>query len=220
MTSSLYNPSAFHESNPATLLAFIRRYPFASLVTSGSQPICVSHVPILAHRGPDGKLFGHLARANAHWQVFDGRQALAIFHGPDSYISPAWYVSAPMVPTWNYAVVHVTGTISKVIEPERVIAILQATANAFEADRPEPWRPADVPSEYLGQLSKSVVGFEIEVAAVEGKFKLSQNLTAADQAGAIAGLLREPRHGRAELARAMAEACGHDGTTQPPHSKL
>lgn len=115
MNSNLYTPSAFHNSDLATLLAFVRRYPFATLVTSDADGASVSHVPVLIRADPALTIYGHRARANAHWHQFDCRRARVIFHGPDSYISPSWYSSKEMVPTWNYAVVHASGAIAGLI---------------------------------------------------------------------------------------------------------
>ncbi len=194
----MYIPASFAETRPQVLREIIRTYPFATLISTApdGQP-SVSHLPLLLDmsRGSSGLLIGHLARANPHATELAtvGPLVLAIFHGPHAYVSPTWYETKPAVPTWNYAVVHVRGRVNVFRESGRVREILDVTVRAFELDD-SPWQMSDLPAAYLQSMSAGVVAFEIEIGSVEGKFKLSQNRSAIDQAGVVEAL----SHGDAE----------------------
>lgn len=219
----LYNPQAFASADATSAVALMERYPFASLCTVEDGRCAMTHVPTLVRQGPL-VIYGHLARANAHWRSFDGRRALCVFRGPDSYISPAWYSSPEMVPTWNYAVVHASGPITAIEDPTVIERFLYAAAEQYEAGRIEPWRLASIAEEYRTTLARGIVAFELRVEQLEGKFKLSQNLSSEDRCGAIHGLLGEPRDQRIELAHMMmADAGSSEGepisTDSPPYQK-
>ena len=173
---TLYIPPHFRADDPDELFAFIGRHAFGTLVTSGPTGLAVSHIPFLAGRDTGRiRLRAHLARANEHWKALEGASALmAIFHGPHAYVSPGWYANHPSVPTWNYAVVHAHGRARLMDEGELHELVLELS-NAYEAGRPKPWRAGDLPADYASAMLKNIVGFEVEVERLEGKYKLSQN---------------------------------------------
>lgn len=185
----MYIPEQFRESDLATLHAFMRQHSFATLVSHGADSLIATHLPLLLDpaRGPNGTLVGHLARANPHGAVLaECGEALVIFHGPHAYVSPRWYATPIAVPTWNYAVVHAYGRPRIVDGGQPLRDILLRTVATFEADFDYAWEPP--PGDYVDKLARQVVGFEIEVARLEGKMKLSQNRPAADRQGTIEGL--------------------------------
>jgi transcriptional regulator len=200
---TLYVPAHFRVDDPQALFAFIERNAFGTLVTAGPAGLDVSHIPFLPERDEPGRvrLLGHVARANGHWQALEGAQHLrVIFEGPHGYVSPGWYQNHPAVPTWNYAVVHASGR-ARLLDEAELHDLLIRLSNVYEAGRKAPWRAADLPPAYVSEMLKAIVGFEIEVELLEGKFKLSQNrpaeiprVIAALEAGgetALAGLMRD-----------------------------
>lgn len=199
---TLYVPDLFRLDDGERLLDFIGRHGFATLVSSGAAGLHVSHVPLVAERDASGKvrLLGHVARANPQWQALEqASQVLAIFHGPHAYVSPAWYEQHPAVPTWNYAVVHAHGT-ARLMEEAELHELLVTLSSQYESHRPRPWKMSELPAAYVCGMLASIVGFEIEVRRLEGKFKLSQNrpgeigrvIDALDsEEPALAALMRE-----------------------------
>lgn len=182
----MFIPSSFRISDRDTLLAFIERYGFATLVSTDPNGVpFATHLPLLLDRSSD-LLLGHIARANPQWEMFGGRESLAIFHGPHAYVSPSWYTAAPAVPTWNYATVHVYG-IPRVIDAERTADVVDRLVSKYEKHRPNPWL-GDMPDDYRRRMLAGIVGFEMPLTRIEGKFKLGQNRSAEDRAGTVAGL--------------------------------
>ena len=174
---SLYVPAHFRVDDPEALYEFVARNAFGTLVSSGPSGLDISHIPFLPERDADGavRLLGHVARATAQWQALEGASHLvAIFQGPHGYVSPSWYRDHPSVPTWNYAVVHAHGKARLMDEPELHDLVVRLS-NTYEAGRPAPWRATGLPASYVDTLLKAIVGFEITVQRLEGKFKLSQN---------------------------------------------
>ncbi len=181
----IYTPAHFREGRPEILCDFIARHGFATLMTVGTSGTAVSHVPLLhdPSGGPQGRLLGHLARANPQLRdLAEGREALAIFHGPHAYVSPRWYHTTLAVPTWNYAVVHVRGAARAIDDAAGLREIVGRLSARYEAAAAAPWRIDDQPETYLGGMLRGIGGFEIVIAAIEGKFKLSQNRSTEDQA--------------------------------------
>lgn len=199
---TLYVPDHFRLDDGARLFEFIGRHGFATLVSSGAAGLHVSHVPLVAERDASGKvrLLGHVARANPQWQALEqASQVLAIFHGPHAYVSPGWYEQHPAVPTWNYAVVHAHGT-ARLMDEAELHELLITLSSQYESHRPRPWKMSALPADFVSALLKAIVGFEIEVERLEGKFKLSQNrpgevgrvIDALDaEEPALAALMRE-----------------------------
>jgi transcriptional regulator len=152
-----------------------------------------------------------MARANAHWESLESAaEVLAIFGGPHAYVSPSWYAHHPSVPTWNYAVVHARGK-ARIVEPEALPALLARLTRKYEEGRPAPWRMEDLPADFTPRLLAAIVGFEIAVERLEGKFKLSQNRRPADLEGVIAALEGEGQGALAALMREHAD--------RPPESR-
>lgn len=178
----MHIPSAFEETRRETLFDLIEANPFAPLVgVAGGAPVA-THLPFLLDRaaGPGGTLYAHMARANPHWRAFDGTaEALAVFSGPHAYVSPRWYAPGNAVPTWNYAVVHAWGTPRIVDDLAAVRRQQEALVAAFEG--PEGWRMDGQPAAYLDAMLEAIVAFEIPLARLEGKFKLSQNRPEGDR---------------------------------------
>lgn len=192
----MYRPGAFVEDDPARLAALIGARPLASLVVHGAGGLVAAHAPLMAEQDGNGRiaaLVGHLARANPFWSaVGDGAEALAIFAGPDAYVSPSMYASkrehGRVVPTWNYARIEARGRLTIETDPERVRPYFERLTRALEAGRPEPWSVDDAPEPYIGKLQHALVGLRIEVSDIRGALKLSQNRSEADHAGVLAGL--------------------------------
>jgi transcriptional regulator len=201
----MYLPRSFHEENLPALHQAIGEARLAVLITSGPQGITASHLPMLLDPTPlpNGRLLGHLARANPQWRDYDGKgEALAIFSGPEAYISPAWYATkkatGKVVPTWNYVAVHAYGRLAFFDDAERLRSLVSRLTQRHESRRPAPWSIDDAPKDYIAAQLKAIVGFEMTIERLEGKWKLGQNRPAEDRAGSIAGLKEEG--GPAELA--------------------
>jgi transcriptional regulator len=188
--SMVYLPPHFTEARPDVLIAHIEHYEFGLLVSHGPAGLVTSHIPFLVARERDElHLHGHLARANP--QVADlarGGEVLAIFTGPHAYVSPDWYLSGPAVPTWNYADVHAYGAIRLIEDESWLRRFLERLAKRHEAGRDPPWRMADEPARYMAGMIRGIVGFDIAVTRLEGKYKLSQNRPAANRPRTIAAL--------------------------------
>ncbi len=201
----MYLPEHFREDHPERVAALIEDHPFGTLVTTHDGLPYVSHLPFLfePHSGPQGKLFCHLARANPQWQqLAQGQTVLAVFQGPHAYVSPAWYAS-PGVPTWNYAVAHLYGAVRRIEEAAEIAAIVERLAATHEAKYTQPWQ-SEFSEDQRAQLPRMIIGLEIEVAEIQGKFKLSQNRSITDQQRVIAQLQRSTSPLEAELAALMA----------------
>jgi transcriptional regulator len=200
----MYVPGSFKIDDQSQIEAFVRRYDFATLVSSAGPELVATHLPLVLRRGPAGLvLVGHVARANSHRQMMDGRvEALAIFTGPHGFISPTWYATGPAVPTWNYAVVHAYGKPRVVPAGDFARGVLGELVLRYETG-PEAWRLEDQPSDFAEQMLAAIVAFEMPVDRLEAKFKLGQNRSAEDRAGTIAGLTRESSPEAASLAALM-----------------
>lgn len=198
----MYVPEFFSPPDEDALVALVRFYPFGTLVTGDLQ---ASHIPFLLQgESDDLMLCGHVAKANPHWQVFDGASpALAIFQGPDGYISPSWGDCSKLVPTWNYMIVHARGVPQVVEGRADKVRLLHQMTEAHEASQPAPWAMGDLDAQKLEQLLEALVVFRMPVTSLEGKWKLSQNREPADKAAFIEAV--EAR-GDAELAAAMKQA--------------
>jgi len=186
----IYLPDVFHETDLDALHALIESYSFATLISPDSIEPMITHLPLLLDRGrgAHGTLIGHVARTNPHWRTLQERpDATAIFHGPHAYVSPSWYGVHPSVPTWNYAVVHATGRARLMHEPQALEHITTRLVETFENPRPEPWR-AELPQDFHQRMLGSIVGFEIEIAQLSGKFKLSQNRSLDDRRRVVTAL--------------------------------
>jgi transcriptional regulator len=187
----MYIPTAFREDDQERLAAFIRAYSFGIVVSNHADRLIASHLPFLldGSRGPQGTLVGHMARGNPQWRSFaDGSEVLVMFQGPHAYISPSWYETRLSVPTWNYVAVHAYGTPRLVESREELRGILKATVASYEADFERPWDLEQLPDDYVTGMMEAIVGFEISISRLEGKFKLNQNRSEVDRSGVVAGL--------------------------------
>ena len=190
----VYLPPLFTESDQEVLVAHIERHDFGALISHGAAGLIASQIPFLVERR-NGALYllGHLARANPQCvdlEAADG-EVLAMFAGPHAYISPGWYEAGPAVPTWNYATVHAYGRARTITEPGPLRDLVRRLSERHEArEEASPWRMDDLPEDYLAGMLRGIVGFEIAVSRLEGKFKLSQNRPAADRPRIAAALKR------------------------------
>jgi transcriptional regulator len=183
----MHIPSHFAESRLPVLHELIRARPFATLVAASPRGLDANHVPMLLDVTQEsfGVLRGHVGRANPVWrEIRDGAEVLVIFHGPEGYVSPRWYPSKQAhgraVPTWNYVAVHARGNIAWRHEAPWLRALLDEMADTYEGAREGAWKVEDAPPEYAARLLDAIVGFEIPIAAITGKWKLSQNKDVAD----------------------------------------
>lgn len=215
----MYLPQHFEMSRVDVMHALIRARPLAALVTLTANGLVADHIPLLFAPGPtpDGSLHGHVARANPLWREFDkDHEVLAIFQGPDSYVSPSWYATkketGKVVPTWNYAVVHARGTLRVIDEAGWIRAQIEALTTQNEAALARPWSVADAPRDYTEKLIAAVVGIEIRITRLTGKWKVSQNQPLKNQASVIDALRclgDDERLAMAELIEAHIQPSRH-----------
>ena len=197
----MYVPAHFEVTDREKLFAVVRQFSFATVVTQMTGEPFASHLPILLDESDPERprLIGHLARANAQWKHFGATNVLVIFEGPHGYISPAWYETKNAVPTWNYVAVHAYGQATLIGDPNTLQTLVDRTVDYYESGRKQPWK-ADLPDDFREGLLKAIVGFEIPIERIEGKFKLSQNRPQADLDGSIAGLRASQSADERELA--------------------
>jgi transcriptional regulator len=201
----VYVPEAFREARPEILHDLIRRHSFGTLVSNTPSGLFATHLPFLLDpdRGPHGTLVGHMARANDHWRSLEAdADVRVLFQGPLAYVSPAWYTTPMAVPTWNYVAVHAYGRPILVQEGPRLLEILDRTVRTHEAQFAYQWRPPE--GDFVPRLARQVVGFEIALTRLEGKLKLGQNRSRADQQGTIDGLSQQNDPLAREVADLMA----------------
>lgn len=194
----MYVPAHFRETRVELLQALIERHPLGILVAVTAQGLTANHIPMHAalREGGRGRLRGHIARANSLWRDLQPDAAvLAIFSGAEHYISPSWYPSkketGKAVPTWNYATVHLQGTIRFTEDADWLRGLVGELTDLHEEGRPNRWHMSDSPADYIDGMLRAIVGFEIEVTAVAGKFKGSQNRPIGDREGARSALITE-----------------------------
>jgi transcriptional regulator len=211
----MYLPAAFREERLETLHALIGAHPLATLITSGTSGLIANLVPfILVNLGNKGTLRAHIAKANDQVDPLKGgSEALVVFQGPESYITPSWYVSkrehGRVVPTWNYVMVQARGTPRVIDDPAWIRAQIEALTSSQEGLRSTPWKVADAPEPFvLGQIG-AIIGIEIPISSIEGKWKVSQNRSVADRQGVQDGLRVE---GNEEMARLVGD--GDSGRKQ------
>jgi transcriptional regulator len=201
----MYTPKHFVETRVEALHELIRAYPFATVVVNTVDGLVANHLPFEL---VDGVLHGHVARGNELVQM-DGTEVLLVFQGPDGYISPNWYPSkhetGREVPTWNYAVVHVHGRLRVIDDAAWLRRLLETLTDHHEAGQPQPWKISDAPEDHIEKSLRAIVGLEVAVERIEGKFKLSQNHPARNRAGVVAGLRERDGDGDAELAALMTQ---------------
>jgi transcriptional regulator len=196
----MYTPPAFAEDDPATIRQIVRDARLATLVTATAEGLVATPLPLmLADEGERGVLYGHVAKANPQWKLPPVGEALAMFSGPDAYITPSWYASkrehGKVVPTWNYVAVHAYGPVEFFEDPDRLYDVVTRLTNLHEGERPERWAVTDAPAEFIRSQLRGIVGLRLPIARIEGKRKLSQNRPAGDRQGVAAGLAESEREG-------------------------
>lgn len=207
----MYVPSHFAESRTEVLHDLMRAHPLGAMVVLASDGLNANHIPfeIDPEPAPFGTLRGHVARANPVWREGSNKvaqiDALVMFEGPHAYISPAWYATkkenGKVVPTWNYAVVHAHGPLRAVEDRVWLRRFVEQLTQRYETPRADPWKVSDAPADFIDTLIESIVGIEIPIVRLTGKWKVSQNRPEKDRVGVAEGLLQQP----SETNRAMAE---------------
>jgi transcriptional regulator len=202
----MYLPKHFEETRIEILHELIRAHPLGALVTLTPNGLDANHIPfeVEPDPAPFGTLRGHVARANSLWRDFlRNVEALVIFQGPDTYISPSWYATkretAKVVPTWNYAVVHAHGALRVIHDRAWLRGFVERLTNRHEAERRDPWKVTDAPSDFIDKQLGAIIGLEIPITRLIGKWKASQNRPPHDRAGVVEGLLQEGRRSVAAM---------------------
>ncbi len=202
----MYQPASFREDRLDVQHALIQAHPLGLLITAGAGGLMANPVPFQLDptAGATGTLRAHLARANPQWrELATLDECLVVFQGPQAYITPSWYATkqetGKVVPTWNYAVVQVWGRPRVIEDPAWLLEHLHSLTRGQEATRAAPWGVDDAPADYVAGLMQAIVGLEIPIARMDGKWKMSQNRPAVDQAGVVEGLYTEDRADVASL---------------------
>ena len=206
----MYDVEAFREERVNVMVALINAHPLATLVSTSAEGLEANHIPLLIDPAPvpDGEfgmLRGHVARANPVWRTFNADvEVLAVFQGPQRYITPSWYPSkaqhGKVVPTWNYAVVHAHGPLIIHEDAEWLRALVTRLTQSQETSREKPWHVTDAPSDYIDTMLKAIVGIEIPIRRLQGKWKMSQNRLPQDRDAVFSALESQ---GDAALLNAM-----------------
>jgi transcriptional regulator len=218
----MYQPAHFAAPDRDAMLALMASHPLATLIRHGDQGLCADLIPLMFDVGGaasagsgsitspiEGRLLGHCARANPLWRDADGSEVLVQFNGPQAYVSPNFYPSKALhgkaVPTWNYVVVQARGRLRAVDDTEWTRALVRDLTRRHEGPRAAPWDIADAPVDYIEKMVQAIVGIEINVTSIVGKWKLTQNRDAADRAGVVAGLRAEADAQAHEVARRVGD---------------
>ncbi|WP_445501609.1 FMN-binding negative transcriptional regulator [Microvirga sp. G4-2] len=210
----MYQPPHFREDRLEVQHALMRAHPLGLLVTHGSTGLIANPIPFVldAAASLHGTLRAHLSRANPQWRDFDpDQEALVVFQGTEAYITPSWYEAkrehGKVVPTWNYAIVQAYGRMRVMDDSDWLLKQITAMTSTQESTRAEPWAVSDAPADFLAAQMKGIVGVEIEITRIEGKWKVSQNRSEADRKGVVTGLRTQGD----EDARRMAELVDRRG---------
>lgn len=208
----MYIPEHFEERDVAVLHALMRSHPLGTWVSEVDGQLVVNHIPFVVDstRGPLGTLLGHVARANTIWKTVPGQAAsVVVFQGPQAYITPSWYPAkhehGKVVPTWNYAVVHAHGQPRVIDDPDWLRQHVVELTGAHESARTAPWQVSDAPASYIDTMLRAIVGIEIPIARLLGKWKASQNRPASDRRGVVAGLSETGDSESQHMARLVQE---------------
>lgn len=217
----MYQVAAFREERIDVMHALIRTHPLAVLVTSAGGTLEANHLPLLIDPlpSPQGTLRGHVARANPLWRQVHGtgyeNEVLAVFQGPQVYVTPSWYpekrTSGKVVPTWNYAVVHARGPLIIHDDRDWLRDLVSRLTDQQEAGLPQPWGINDAPADYIERMLGAIVGIEIPLTRIEGKWKVSQNKADADRAGVVDGLAQSADPQAQAMAGLVAESLAKGG---------
>ena len=195
----MYIPPAFREDDPDALRSIIREARLCQLVTATAEGLMSTPLPLFLdpNEGEHGTLYGHLAKANTQWKTSPIGDALAIFMGPDAYITPSWYASKKehgrVVPTWNYVAVTAYGPVEFFEDSDRLLQVVTRLTDLYEQPRSDPWAVADAPEQFIRAHMKGIVGLRMPISRIEGKRKMSQNRSIEDRRGVAQGLAASDR---------------------------
>ncbi|MBP8005708.1 MAG: FMN-binding negative transcriptional regulator [Acinetobacter sp.] len=209
----MFLPEIFVEKDLEKLYALIQDYPFATLISHSAAGVEANHLPfklLLDKESDTAVLIAHIAKGNPlHTQIENNTDVLVIFQGEQGYISPNWYPTKQQhhqhVPTWNYQVVHIKGKINFLHDEKSLRGILAKLTRTHEAKQAKPWKMSDAPSEYIAEELKGIIGIEIQIEKITGKFKLSQNREKIDALGVVAGLEQQGEQGLAKAVQQYIE---------------
>jgi transcriptional regulator len=213
----MYVPEIFEEKRVAILHDLIRKYPFGTLVTFNERGLEANHIPFLVESTPEpfGVLYAHVSRANPVWrEVSSTSEVLAVFQGPQSYISPSWYVTKSetgmVVPTWNYAVVHVYGRLEALEDAAWLRSVVDRLTNTHEAGQTEPWSMSSAPDPYIEKQLTAIVGLKLTITRLIGKWKMSQNRPPQDRASVTRTLVEQGTEHSVAMAESIERANADD----------
>ena len=213
----MHIPKQFKQEDKAKIKTLIADYPLAALIFKNANGLEANHIPLQLTQTNDQEwtLIGHIARGNPMWKnVEDKADILVIFQGPQSYITPNWYPTKQehkkVVPTWNYAAIHIHGALSFIHETQWKIDMLNSLTNQMEADQAKPWQLSDAPEDYVEKQLNAIVGIEISVNQIEGKWKLSQNQPEQNRMGVIQGLSQSERLEAQAMSKVMNQNQDND----------
>ena len=211
----MYLPSHFAETRVDVMHDLIRAYPFGTLVVLTPGGLEANHIPfeVSSEPAPFGILRGHLARANPVWKNFSAQvDALVVFQGAHAYISPSWYESkkehGKVVPTWNYAVVHASGPLRVIDDRAWVRRFVEQLTDRHEAHRSDPWKVTDAPTDFVDTMTNAIVGIEVPIMQLAGKWKVSQNRPQKDRTGVVQGLQQNRTDDNASMADLVGQKQG------------
>jgi transcriptional regulator len=217
----MYVPEAFREQRTDVLHGAMREIGAAAIVGQGADGLVATHAPIELDPAPAplGTIRFHFARANPHAHAIgDGRELLLIFQGPQGYVTPSWYPSKSLtgkvVPTWNYVAIHAYGKAEAIEDPVKLRAHLAALTDRHESGFQRPWRLSDAPADFIDAMCRAIIGFEVGLDRIEGKWKMSQNRSSEDRAGVIDGLRARGRGIDLEMAD-LVEAADVERSRRP-----
>lgn len=211
----MYQVAAFREERVEVMHALIAAHPLAVLVSSAGGSLEANHIPLLIdpQLSPQGTLQGHVARANPLWKQRHDAEVLVVFQGPQAYVTPSWYAekraTGKVVPTWNYAVVHARGRLIIHDDRDWLRSLVSRLTDRQEAGRAQPWAVSDAPDDYIERMLGAIVGIEIPIRQLEGKWKFSQNKPEADRAGVIAALAQSDDPRDRAMAALISEGAGN-----------
>ncbi|HLZ04110.1 MAG TPA: FMN-binding negative transcriptional regulator [Bradyrhizobium sp.] len=210
----MYIPPLFKLSELSAIHAAIRAARLASLVTATAEGLIATPLPMILNEseGEYGTLYGHVAKANPQWKMPPTGEAMAIFMGPDAYVTPSWYVTkeenGKVVPTWNYVAVHAYGPVEFFEDADRLLAIVTRLTNLHEGKRDEAWKVSDAPPDFIAAQLRAIVGLRMPITRLDAKRKMSQNRRADDRAGVVAGLSASADPIDRQVAAMVAEEMG------------
>ncbi|WP_296740726.1 FMN-binding negative transcriptional regulator [Mesorhizobium sp.] len=202
----MYIPPAFRDDDKESIIATIRAARLATLVTATADGLLATPLPLLFDEsdGEHGVIYGHVAKANPQWRTPALGDGLAMFMGPDAYVTPSWYEtkreSGKVVPTWNYVAVHAYGPVEFFEDADRLLEVVTRLTNRHEGERALPWAVSDAPPDFIQAQLRGIVGLRMPITRLEGKRKMSQNRNAADRTGVVAGLSESERASDREVA--------------------